>query len=328
MNLSLNTVIDHNGMSAAEIHRLETSLRTAQEHYSSLRTQQLRKDFRYNSDVLAERDEELRRYELLTPSDSNSQSILEFIEQQVQLKKEATEDIQKKALPGVHKNTTYVDVKRAERFPDENHKEQLKEVHKAISKLQRDLDTLSAQASSMKTQHQEQLQEREDIIERYKKELSRSLKREKHLEQRMVQQELEWQKNCGDIQSKHYLDHERLIQELTTMRENVNAELIETKMQLQELTVLLQCVTKERDLAIQGCVPDTNLLASHEMTALKQQNCRLQAVVSEMRKQMEELSCTTPPHHTELENRENKEVDIPKKEQLEPNIIKGNEKVH
>ncbi|XP_055006367.1 coiled-coil domain-containing protein 57-like [Boleophthalmus pectinirostris] len=253
------------------------------------------------------------------------------MEQQVQLRtmhRETSEDIHQKtkALLGIQKNSTYVDIQRAQRSPDKNHKDQLKEVHKPISKLQRDLATQSTQALSMKTQHQEQLQEREDIIDRYKKELRASLEREKHLEQRMVQMELEWQKKCEEIQSKHYLDHERLIQELTAAREKVNAELVETKLQLEELTVLLQCVTKERDLALQGCVPDTGLLASHEIIPLKQQNYRLQVVVSEMRKQMEELiSTTSPPQqpHTEFENSVNKKYNTSEKEDvqdLEPNV--------
>ncbi|XP_055085806.1 interaptin-like [Periophthalmus magnuspinnatus] len=216
------------------------------------------------------------------------------------------------------------------RSPDKGHKEQLKEVHKAISKLQRDLDTLSAHSLSMKT-HQEQLQDREDIIDRYKKQLGASLEREKHLEQRMVQMELEWQKNYEENRSKHYLDHEQLIHELTAARDKVNAELVETKLQLQELTVLLQCVTKERDLALQGCVPHTGHLASDEIIALKQKNYRLQAVISEMRKQMEELSCTTPPRqqpHTELENSVTKEYNGSEKEaqHVEPNITKVKEK--
>ncbi|KAK7919518.1 hypothetical protein WMY93_010802 [Mugilogobius chulae] len=230
------------------------------------------------------------------------------------------------ASEALEESTTGVNIKRAQACPGENHKGQIEEVQKAISKLQKNLDMLSAQALCMKTQHQKQLQERENIMDRYKKELSTSLEREKLLEQRVVQQELEWQKNCGDIQSKLYLEHEQLVQELSAARDKVNAELVETKIQLQELTVLLQCVTKERDQALQRCIPDTELQTSDEIIALKQQNCRLQAVVSEMRKQMEELSCTSLLHSTD--NNVNKEVEISKKDiqHLEPSITNVNEK--
>uniref|UniRef100_A0AAV2LCY1 Coiled-coil domain-containing protein 57 n=1 Tax=Knipowitschia caucasica TaxID=637954 RepID=A0AAV2LCY1_KNICA len=138
--------------------------------------------------------------------------------------------------------------------------------------------------------------------------------------------ELEWEKKSAQIQSKHYLDHERLIYELTAARDNANAELVETKIKVQEQTVLLQCVTKERDLALQGCNTDTGFVASEEMTALKQQNYRLQTVVSEMRKQMEELSCTTPPRPPESENNVTKEVEKKYVQNLDPKVTRVNEK--
>ncbi|XP_078136047.1 coiled-coil domain-containing protein 57 isoform X3 [Sander vitreus] len=53
---------------AARVHKLESSLKKAQEEYSSLREryQQLREDFQFNLAVLDERDRELERYDVIT----------------------------------------------------------------------------------------------------------------------------------------------------------------------------------------------------------------------------------------------------------------------
>lgn len=324
---------------ASDIHQLETSLRKVQEHYSLLRTkfQQLREDFRFNVDVLAERDQELCRYDLITRGDHSYRGILELKGHPAQHSETAGSDniqLKIKTQSGIqeYNRLSHGNGQRClGKSVDLNHEEQIKEIDNTISKLQTEMDSLSAQTMSIKTQQQRQLQDRDDIIDRYKKQLRASLEREKHLEQRLVQMELDWQKNCEDIQSKHYLENERLIQELTEARDKINAELLETKGQLQELTVLLQCIAKERDQALQGCIPGPGSLASDELAALQQQNSKLQAVVTEMRKQMEELSCTTPPPpHRHSGISENKEMYVPKKEhvkQLEMNIIKAKEKV-
>ncbi|XP_031179865.1 coiled-coil domain-containing protein 57 isoform X3 [Sander lucioperca] len=53
---------------ATRVHKLESSLKKAQEEYSSLREryQQLREDFQFNLAVLDERDRELERYDVIT----------------------------------------------------------------------------------------------------------------------------------------------------------------------------------------------------------------------------------------------------------------------
>ncbi|XP_058476160.1 coiled-coil domain-containing protein 57 isoform X1 [Solea solea] len=133
---------------------------------------------------------------------------------------------------------------------------------------------------------------REDT-ERYKQQLCDGLKREKALEQKKVQVELEWQKHCEDMKAKVYLTNEKLIQELTQARDQAKAELKEKEQELQEMTALLRCVKSERDQAIQGLTPTSDSLASEQICRMREQNSVLRAVVTQMRKDMEHLSHPT-----------------------------------
>lgn len=56
---------------------------------------------------------------------------------------------------------------------------------------------------------------------RYKQKLSAGLEREKALEQRQVQVQLDWQRRCEDTKAEHYLASEQLIQTLTQARDQV-----------------------------------------------------------------------------------------------------------
>ncbi|KAL0983889.1 hypothetical protein UPYG_G00134390 [Umbra pygmaea] len=137
--------------------------------------------------------------------------------------------------------------------------------------------------------------------DRYKQQLGESLQREKVLEQRRVQLELEWQRRCEDTKAEHYLQSEALIQGLTQARDQANAELREKERERQELSVLLHTVTMERDEALgqpiteqsQRCragVLTVRELPSEEINRLQQQNSSLRAVIAQMRKDMEDLS--------------------------------------
>ncbi|XP_019902107.2 coiled-coil domain-containing protein 57 [Esox lucius] len=137
--------------------------------------------------------------------------------------------------------------------------------------------------------------------ERYKQQLSESLEREKALEQRRVQVEIEWQRRCEDSKAEHYLNSEALIQGLTQARDQATAELREKQRELQDMSILLHTVTMERNKAlgrpvkeqIQRCGGDGgNLgeLPSDEISRLQQQNNGLRSVIAQMRKDMEELS--------------------------------------
>ncbi|XP_071391732.1 coiled-coil domain-containing protein 57 [Centroberyx affinis] len=140
-----------------------------------------------------------------------------------------------------------------------------------------------------------ELERSREEMERYKQQLSAGLDREKALEQRRVQLELEWQRRCEDTKAEHYLASEQLIQGLTQARDQAKAELRERDRELQDLTVLLRSVTVERDQALQGFTPNVSDLASEEIRRLQQQSSSLRAVVAQMRKDMEGLS-RLPPH--------------------------------
>ncbi len=61
---------------------------------------------------------------------------------------------------------------------------------------------------------------------RYKQQLSAGLRRERALEQKQVQVELEWQRRCEDIKAEHYLANEQLIQDLTQAQDQVGLSYI------------------------------------------------------------------------------------------------------
>ncbi|XP_062331349.1 coiled-coil domain-containing protein 57 isoform X1 [Osmerus eperlanus] len=128
--------------------------------------------------------------------------------------------------------------------------------------------------------------------ERYKQQLGLGVEREKALEQRRVQLELEWQRRCEDLKAEHYLASEGLIQGLTQARDQAAAELRERERELQDVGVLLRTVTAERDQALQGSRPGEGVasLPSEELRLLQQQNSSLRAVVAQMRRDMEVLS--------------------------------------
>ncbi|XP_035526252.1 coiled-coil domain-containing protein 57-like [Morone saxatilis] len=107
--------------------------------------------------------------------------------------------------------------------------------------------TLQERETKLKTE----LDRIKEEMEGYKQQLSAGLKRERALEQKRVQVELEWQRRCEDLKAELYLANEQLIQDLSNARDQAKAELKEKEQELQELTVLLRSVKTERDQAIQ-----------------------------------------------------------------------------
>ncbi|KAJ7984802.1 hypothetical protein DPEC_G00358550 [Dallia pectoralis] len=205
------------------------------------------------------------------------------------------------------------------------HEDTLRERDEQIDRLRTELETTRCGWDSYITQVSREtvakdtelmaLQERESKLrteldrsrgetERYKQQLSESLEREKALEQRRVQVELEWQRRCEDSKAEHYLNSEALIQGLTQARDQASAELRGKQREIQDMVVLLNAVTMERDKALGlpikeqvhrpggdgGAVVE---LPSDEIHHLQQQNSSLRAVIAQMRKDMEELSQTT-----------------------------------
>ncbi|XP_034083457.1 coiled-coil domain-containing protein 57 isoform X2 [Gymnodraco acuticeps] len=151
----------------------------------------------------------------------------------------------------------------------------------------KDTEIISLQERATKCRTE--LERSREDIERYKQQLGAGLQREKALEQKKVQVELEWQRRCEDMKAQHYLANEQLIQELTQARDQAKADLHEKEQDLQDLSVLLRCVKTERDQALQGVTPQGGSLASEEIHRLQQQNSSLRAVITQMRKDMEGL---------------------------------------
>ncbi|XP_039644225.1 coiled-coil domain-containing protein 57 isoform X5 [Perca fluviatilis] len=182
----------------------------------------------------------------------------------------------------------------------QTHIEQLQKAEKRIVKLHGNVKVLAAQVCCIQKNHQEALKKKDETIQRYKEQLSAGLKRERALEQMQVQVELECQKRCEDMKAQHYFANEQLIQDLTQARDQAKAELKEKEQGLQDLTVLLRSVKTERDQALQGLTPKVDSLASEEIHCLQQQNSILRAVVTQMRKEMEDLIHLLPHSQTQL----------------------------
>ncbi|XP_061667310.1 coiled-coil domain-containing protein 57 isoform X2 [Syngnathoides biaculeatus] len=154
-----------------------------------------------------------------------------------------------------------------------------------------------------------ELERSREEISRYKHDLSAGLKREAALEQARVQMELEWQKRCDAVKAKHYLDNEQLIQDLTLARDQAKADLGEKEKQLRELTVLQPSVVNDK--AVQGLAPKPDVRTLEEINSLVEQNSFLRAVVSQMRKDMENLGDLLPHQQTKLQDASPKAVKTP-----------------
>ncbi|XP_019721224.1 coiled-coil domain-containing protein 57 isoform X2 [Hippocampus comes] len=147
---------------------------------------------------------------------------------------------------------------------------------------------------------QAELERSREEINRYKQDVNAGLKREAALEQARVQLELEWQERYDAVKAKHYLANEQLIQDLTLARDQAKAELSEKEKELHDLTLLLPSVKKGSDKAAQGLTPKPDAQAS-EMNSLVEQNSFLRAVVSQMRKDMEDLGHLVPHQQNKLQ---------------------------
>ncbi|XP_057682889.1 coiled-coil domain-containing protein 57 isoform X2 [Corythoichthys intestinalis] len=154
-----------------------------------------------------------------------------------------------------------------------------------------------------------ELERSRDEINRYKQDISAGLKREAALEQARIQLELEWQKRCDATKAKHYLANEQLIQDLTQARDQ--AELQQKEKELHDLTVLLPSVENQTDKAGQCITPKPDTRSSEEISSLVEQNNFLRAVVSQMRRDMEDLGHLLPHPQTEYEAASPKMVEAP-----------------
>nr|XP_057918627.1 coiled-coil domain-containing protein 57-like isoform X2 [Doryrhamphus excisus]XP_057918628.1 coiled-coil domain-containing protein 57-like isoform X2 [Doryrhamphus excisus] len=143
-----------------------------------------------------------------------------------------------------------------------------------------------------------ELERSTEDINRYKQDVSAGLKREADLEESRVQVELEWQRRYDVAEAKYYLANEQLIQDLTRARDQAKAELSEKEAALQGLTAFIPSVEKEQDKTSQDLMSKTDDAASEKIRSLMEQNSMLRAVVSQMRKDMEDLSALRPHRQT------------------------------
>lgn len=158
----------------------------------------------------------------------------------------------------------------------------------------------------------EMARHKEDV-EKYKQQLVQAAERERSLEQMKVQAELDWQQRCEEIERSQYLKSEELIQTLSQARNQITAELQEKERKLQEVETLVRALTLERDHAIavlqkHGVLPerdsqvaepvrrdrDDDGFPSDIIQNLQQQNLNLRTVITQMRKEMENLSEQIP----------------------------------
>ncbi|XP_077595178.1 coiled-coil domain-containing protein 57 [Stigmatopora nigra] len=146
-----------------------------------------------------------------------------------------------------------------------------------------------------------ELERSRDEMSRYRQDVSAGLKREAALEQAQIQLELEWQKRCDAVKAKHYLANEQLIQDLTLARDQAKAELSQKERELRDLTVSLPSVENQTDKTAQDHTPKPDMLSSEEMSSLVEQNSFLKAVVSQMRKDMEDLAHLLSQQQTQFQ---------------------------
>ncbi|XP_077482247.1 coiled-coil domain-containing protein 57 [Stigmatopora argus] len=146
-----------------------------------------------------------------------------------------------------------------------------------------------------------ELERSRDEISRYKQDVSAGLNREAALEQAQIQLELEWQKRCDAVKAKHYLANEQLIHDLTLARDQAKAELSQKERELRDLTVSLPSVEKQTDKTAQEHTPKPDMRSSEEMSSLIEQNSFLKAVVSQMRKDMEDLAHLLSQQQTQFQ---------------------------
>ncbi|XP_039596281.1 coiled-coil domain-containing protein 57 isoform X2 [Polypterus senegalus] len=141
-------------------------------------------------------------------------------------------------------------------------------------------------------------------VDRYKRQVSLALEREKGLEQAKVQADLDWQKRYEDAERNLYLKNEELIQGLTAAKDEIAAKLQATEQELKNADLVVKGVTLERDHLLsvirrqsaktpggsQGPdLTEAKVFLSDEIQKLQQENGSLHNIITMMKKEMEEL---------------------------------------
>uniref|UniRef100_A0A8C4TKP9 Coiled-coil domain containing 57 n=1 Tax=Erpetoichthys calabaricus TaxID=27687 RepID=A0A8C4TKP9_ERPCA len=162
------------------------------------------------------------------------------------------------------------------------------------------IQSLTDQETKLKA---ELVRYKEDV-DRYKRQVSLALEREKGLEQAKVQADLDWQKRYEDAERNQYLKNEELIQGLTAAKDEIAAKLQATEQELKNADLVVKGVTLERDHLLsvirrqsaktpggsQGPdLTEAKVFLSDEIQKLQQENGSLHNIITMMKKEMEEL---------------------------------------
>ncbi|XP_052770763.1 coiled-coil domain-containing protein 57-like isoform X1 [Mya arenaria] len=160
---------------------------------------------------------------------------------------------------------------------------------------------------------QEIIQKKEDI-ERYKKELASAIERESALERSKTQMELDWQRRHEGLERQTYEQSEDLVRKLTKARDEAQASVKQKSRELEQReklihvlqTVREQCLAtlKQHDIQLdknmQVEVERSAVVSREDYTSLEEQNASLKQVVREMRAQMEQLGTGVPTEREKM----------------------------
>eukprot|EP00105_Crassostrea_gigas_P017732 XP_011435624.1 PREDICTED: coiled-coil domain-containing protein 57 [Crassostrea gigas] len=155
-----------------------------------------------------------------------------------------------------------------------------------------------------------ELLQRKQDIERYKKDLSLAVERERSMERSRTQLELDWQRRYEEKESNQYEKSEDLIKKLVKSRDEALATVKERDRDILQREALIRALHREREQALatlkkHGLPVNKNINVDidkvwkfadpEEILSLKEQNESLKSVIKEMRTQMEILGQELPP---------------------------------
>ncbi|XP_062605506.1 coiled-coil domain-containing protein 57-like [Saccostrea cucullata] len=154
-----------------------------------------------------------------------------------------------------------------------------------------------------------ELIQRKQDIERYKKDLTLAVERERSSERSRTQLDLDWQRRLEEKESHQYEKSEDLIKKLTKSRDEALATVKERDRDILQREALIRALHREREQALgtlkkHGIPVNKNINVDinkvwkfadpEEIESLKDQNENLKSVIKEMRTQMEILGQELP----------------------------------
>ncbi|XP_069729024.1 coiled-coil domain-containing protein 57 [Phaenicophaeus curvirostris] len=200
---------------------------------------------------------------------------------------------------------------------------QFKNLKQQIRELQMRHKSLEIELCRREWSHSACLREKDVLIRKYKQQLSLAAERERILEQSKMQAELDWQQLCENAESNQYQKSENLTQDLSSAREQAEADLQKTAYGLHEIKTVLSALPVEREQTTrasfnQSVLPEgekqvckhadrsylSKDISTVEIKKLQEQNANLRAAIAQMRKEMESLNDQMEPSLSLTENRQ------------------------